>query len=163
MFLRVRGLLVVLTCFFGSASAQAPASLTGPYYATPAWDQTLTSTRFLVLIGFSNQAVLDRETGLVWERSPDTGPTTWLFARWGCINKKIGAVQRKGWRLPSINELASLLDPSHSSPSLPTNHPFTNVQSAIYWSATTFTPASADEPPLAWAATLTTGSVGPES
>jgi hypothetical protein len=164
MFLTFRGLFVVLACFFGSAAAQAPALLTGPYYATPAWDQTLaSSTRFLILIGFSNQAVLDRETGLVWQRSPDTAPTTWLNARSGCINKSVGAVQRKGWRLPSINELASLLDPNHSSPALPPNHPFLNVQSAIYWSATTYTPTSAGEPPLAWAVELNTGGVGFES
>src|SRR5215510_13153561 len=82
--------LVVLALavpYASSAAAQASVQLTGPYYATPAWDQTLaSSTRFLILIGFSNQAVLDRETGLVWQRSPDTAPTTWLNARKGCIN-----------------------------------------------------------------------------
>ena len=117
MFLTFRGLFVVLASFFGSAAAQGVLPLTGPYYPTPAWDQTLaSSTRFLILIGgFSNQAVLDRETGLVWQRSPDTAPTTWLNARKGCINKSVGAVQRKGWRLPSINELASLLDQVHTA------------------------------------------------
>src|SRR5262249_11284788 len=108
MFLTFRGLFVVLASFFGSAAAQGVVQLTGPYYPTPAWDQTLaSSTRFLILIGFSNQAVLDRETGLVWQRSPDTAPTTWLNARKGCINKSVGGVQRKGWRLPAINERGS--------------------------------------------------------
>ncbi len=50
---------------------------------------------------------------------------------------------RKGWRLPTLQELASLIDPSVAAPSLPAGHPFTNVQSSVgdfpplYWSATT--------------------------
>ncbi len=72
-------------------------------------------------------------------------------------------MQRKGWRLPSINELASLLDPNRSGPALPPNHPFLNVQPAIYWSATTYAPTSAGDPPLAWAVELNNGGVGYES
>ena len=111
----------------------------GPYYAEPAWDQTLPAVaRFMNLNNFAGAAVLDRETGLVWERSPEapTSPPTWNQAIFGCINKTTGG--RKGWRLPSIPELASLIDPSVSpGPTLPAGHPFTNVQSAFYWSATT--------------------------
>jgi len=44
---------------------------------------------------------------------------------------------RKGWRLPSVHEIASLVDPAKVNPALPTGHPFTNVQSSAYWSATT--------------------------
>ena len=51
-----------------------------------------------------------------------------------CPNKNVGG--RKSWRLPSFPELASLIDPSNANPTLPTGHPFTNVQSAHYWSAT---------------------------
>jgi hypothetical protein len=42
-----------------------------------------------------------------------------------------------GWRLPTLQELTSLVDPSVSVfPTLPTGHPFQNVQ-PTYWSATT--------------------------
>jgi hypothetical protein len=45
---------------------------------------------------------------------------------------------RLGWRLPTVNELASLVDPSRSDPALPAGHPFNDVQlSDHYWSATT--------------------------
>jgi uncharacterized protein DUF1566 len=35
-----------------------------------------------------------------------------------------------------IEELASLVDPSQFNPALPSGHPFKNVQSSEYWSAT---------------------------
>jgi hypothetical protein len=46
---------------------------------------------------------------------------------------------RKGWRLPTIEELASLLDPNNpdGNPDLPLGHPFSFVLSSHYWSATT--------------------------
>ena len=104
----------------------------------PNWDKNLPAAqRFAVLAAFNNTAVRDNETGLVWEQSPQMATATWTNARHGCINKTVG--NRKGWRLPSIPELASLVDPSVAppGPTLPAGHPFTNVQSAYYWSATT--------------------------
>lgn len=41
------------------------------------------------------------------------------------------------WRLPNIKELLSLVDYSQSGPSVPPGHPFTSVQSSLYWSSTT--------------------------
>lgn len=104
----------------------------------PNWDKALPSTqRFVMLAAFNNDAVRDNNTGLVWEKSPQTVPATWNGARFACINKNIGG--QKGWRLPSIPDLASLIDPSVAppGPTLPSGHPFNNIQSAGYWSATT--------------------------
>jgi hypothetical protein len=116
----------------------------GPYYATPSWDQTLpTSTRFIILSNFASAAVLDRETGLVWERSPETATVDWNSARSSCISKNVGG--RKGWRLPAIAELTSLVDPTQN-PALPAGHPFTTVLSARYISAST----SRINTPSAW-------------
>lgn len=98
--------------------------------------------RFVVLADFNNEAVLDRETGLVWEKAPSTGIYPWSIeggtAALFCADKIVGV--RKGWRLPSIVELTSLIDPSIAlpGPALPLGHPFTNIQAAsYYWSATT--------------------------
>ncbi len=95
--------------------------------------------RFRVLGDFNNEAVLDRETGLVWERSPLTTIHQWSPARLQCTNRTTGG--RRGWRLPSVHELATLMDPNNldGNPDLPAGHPFdpTAVQSADYWSATT--------------------------
>jgi len=108
------------------------------------WDNRIDGpTRFHVLPAFENQAVLDRETGLVWERSPSTQPMAWSNARLFCAQKAVGG--RGGWRLPAFFELASLVDPlvqTAGVPQLPSGHPFLNVQAADYWSDTAF----ADEP-----------------
>ena len=113
----------------------AQTTAPGPYYATPSWDQQLpASTRFIVLSNWNNDAVLDRETGLVWEKVPPiTALSNWFDASSRCINLNTGG--RTGWHLPTIQELLSVVDRSQSNPSLPAGHPFT-VQ-GVYWSATT--------------------------
>jgi hypothetical protein len=132
------GLIVLSVVAFATTPAEAQITSPGPYYATPAWDQQLpASTRFIILSNWSSAAVLDRETGLVWEKSPSTVSMTWDVAQGHCNGMATG--NRKGWRLPKIQELASLIDPSVGSPgpNLPIGHPFSNVQADRYWSATT--------------------------
>jgi hypothetical protein len=103
---------------------------------------------------FGDAAVRDNETGLVWEKTLETIEVSWTDARAACADKDVGG--RKGWRLPSVSELASLVDPSISTgPTLPLDHPFTNVQSSVYWSATTM----AGNPKSAWLVFFDTGKV----
>jgi hypothetical protein len=121
-----------------SAEAAAQASVNGPYYATPSWDQTLpASSRFLVLANFNNQAVLDRETGLVWARAA-TPRVPYVEAYNECAHSSVGG--RMGWRLPALNEMSSLVDPAAASmPPLPTGHPFTGLNGDSFdrvWSST---------------------------
>jgi hypothetical protein len=172
------GLLVIGALALGTPAAHAQTTGNGPYYPVPSWDQTLTCTsaancpRFLVLSNFAGEAVMDRETGLVWERSPgDTDRDgdvdlddahTWADARIICAHRKtVGG--RKGWRLPSFAELSSLIDPSFFFPVLllPPGHPFgKNIQYSGYWSATT----DADRPDFAaWKVSFGDGDVAPSS
>ena len=45
----------------GMSGVVLGATGTGPYYATPSWDQKLPSdTRFIVLTNWNSEAVLDR-------------------------------------------------------------------------------------------------------
>jgi hypothetical protein len=121
----------------------------------PPWDRTLpSSTRFVVLSDMEGEAVLDRETGIVWQASL-LGSTVWGGARHSCANSAVG--NKKGWRLPSFAELASLIDPSVPipGPKLPPGHPFTNVQSGPYWSAST----NAVNPANAWLVDFGNGGV----
>jgi hypothetical protein len=132
---------------FAANPAGAATTAAGPYYANPSWDQTLpSSTRFIVLSNMNSAAVLDRETGLVWEQSPSTVTFPWLSAQFHC--NTLGTGGRLGWRLPTFQELASLVDPSVPSPgpTLPSGHPFGTVESSVYWSASTLAFNSA----LAW-------------
>lgn len=132
---RILGLLVLgAFAIVAPEGAQAVTS-TGPYYATPSWDQKLpAATRFVVLIDWNNEAVLDRETGLVWETSPDGTLTNHRDAQDECIAKSVG--NRKGWRLPFIHELASLVNTTQSLPALSPGHPFTVSINQSYWTAT---------------------------
>jgi hypothetical protein len=131
------GLLAAGLATVMAASAQTSAA--GPYYATPSWDQQLpAATRSVVLSNWDSKAVLDRETGLVWERSPST-EESWALATQTCYHSRVGG--RMGWRLPTLSELGSLFDPAafaaHVSPPLPVGHPFTGLPSrGTFWSGT---------------------------
>lgn len=105
------------------------------------WDRLLpTGGRFGLALG--GAAVLDRETGLVWEQSPSSSQFPWKISHFVCNTLRLGG--RMGWRLPAIQELASLVDPIQASPALPSGHPFTNVQvDSVYFSATSITDAVA--------------------
>jgi hypothetical protein len=110
------------------------------------------SERFVVLADFNNEAVLDKETGLVWEKSPAGSRYGWSDH---CADLFLGG--RKGWHLPTIEQLTSLADPSVlTGVTLPDGHPFTNVMSSQYWSATTV----ADAPGDAWGVSFYNGGVG---
>lgn len=119
------------------AAAQLSTTANGPYYSMPAWSQKLTTNRFVILANWNNEAVLDRETGLVWERAPRALAFSYLQIHLICNDRATGG--RKGWRVPTVQELASLVDPVVTSPgpALPPGHPFVDVQSVSYWSAST--------------------------
>jgi uncharacterized protein DUF1566 len=134
--------------------AQADSGV-GPYFLEPAWDRKLpASFRFFVLTDWNNEAVLDKETGLVWERTAPMGGQ-WELARILCAGRTTGS--RKGWRLPSVHELNSLFDPAilaaQTNLALPAGHPFNNVQPTVYWSAT----LDAANPNAAWMVDFTGG------
>jgi hypothetical protein len=76
----------------------------------------------------SDDVVLDKETGLVWERVPLAPsiyqtPPTWSESQAYCNALVKGG--RIGWRLPTLQELSSLVDPRiGTDPLLPSGHPF---------------------------------------
>ena len=91
-------------------------------------------------------AVLDKNTGLVWEQAPDALIHNWLGAIIACVEKNVGGTV--GWRLPSVVELNSVRDLSLPAPFVPVSV-FSGVQLAGYWSATAYV---GSEPPssAAW-------------
>lgn len=108
----------------------------------PAWHQTLSasggcnSERFDCVL--SDLAVLDRETGLVWDREPAATINNWGTSIRACRSLVIGTGSKahRGWRLPTVEEFQSLI----AFDDLPPGHPFTDVNpptNNVYWTATT--------------------------
>lgn len=103
----------------------------------------------------SNGTVTDNLTGLIWlknanctetvgEIAKGSGYLTWYNAiTWsnglasGACGLSDGSTAGQ-WRLPSIRELKSLVDRSRFNPVLPAGHPFSAVQTTVYWSSTSF-------------------------
>ncbi len=141
-------LLVPGLSFAGSLEPSDPPGPTmrtlDEIYSTNSWSKKLpcdsqtNCPRFEVLADFNNEAVLDKETGLVWEKAPRQGNTQdWNTAQSDC-NLLVDVGGRQGWRLPTLQELTSLTFTDVSKGwALPGGHPFSNVRSDIYWSATT--------------------------
>jgi hypothetical protein len=92
-----------------------------------------------------NGTMLDNLTGLIWLKSANRfAGQTWFNAlnaantlASGSCGFTDGSVAGD-WRLPNVKELQSLIDFGHFNPSLPLDHPFSGVQSSLYWSSTTY-------------------------
>ncbi len=129
---------------------------TGPM---PSWSRKITGDRFELVLYNENEhkyeAVLDHETGLVWQRTTYNVTRDWYIAQSYCYALLLGG--RQGWRLPTIDELATLIDSSQPSPKLPAGHPFTDIpeENAYYWSAT----PDDENPDYAWRVVLKFGTI----
>ena len=147
MHFTVRACLAAIAITASLGASADSTSAVAPYYATPSWDQLLpASSRFVLLANWNNDAVLDRETGLVWPRDPMKGISVYrspavtvdlIEAQLRCGTMNLAG--RSGWRLPTASELQSLLDLSQPmrTLALPTGHPFLNVmtETDLYWTS----------------------------
>ena len=114
----------IAACVFGII-------LAGGLWPAAGHTEPVASRFTLVLEG---AGVKDNVTGLVWEREPDRIHDVWGASLSRCLTKDVGG--QTGWRAPSIDELKTLIDRSERDPALPTGHPFLNIKSEIYWTAT---------------------------
>jgi hypothetical protein len=110
--------------------------------------------RFVV----EQSVVLDRLTGLYWLQDAAISSRT---MDWDETLQYVKTLElplpesSMRWRLPTINELESLVDSSQHTPALPVDHPFENVRD-VYWSSTT----SFFETDWAWALYFNKGATG---
>lgn len=127
---------------FGSGVCRAQSTTPGSFYSMPSWNEKIPCDtaadcrRFLVLSHWGGAAVLDKETGLLWERTPSTSLVTWHQAEMGCNRRIVGG--RMGWRLPTVQELSRLANgiaTQHSVVVLPGGHPF-QLSRYVYWTTT---------------------------
>jgi hypothetical protein len=75
--------------------------------------------------------VTDKVTGLLWQQA-DSGEMTWEHARDYCAALSLGG--KSGWRLPSNQELFSILNHNNGKPAIDTNA-FTRTEAEYWWSA----------------------------
>jgi hypothetical protein len=98
--------------------------------------------------------VRDNRTGLEWVKSPhdldgNNNQQKWADAVSLC--KNLSYAGHKDWRLPSRDELESLV--AQHIPALPAGHPFIGVQGWYYWSGTSL----ANDKDLAWGVNMAEG------
>ena len=89
--------------------------------------------------------IRDNLTGLIWLKNANCfGAKTWDEALAACGKLAAGdcgladGSSVGDWRLPTVKDLQSLIDFNNYDPALPKRHPFTEVQSSAYWSATEY-------------------------
>ena len=85
--------------------------------------------------------ITDNKTGLMWQKDTPQELYTWQGALSYCESSTLAAYN--DWRLPSRNELQSIVDYSRYDPSI---DPIFNAVLSDYWSSTTF----ANSPDQAW-------------
>lgn len=130
-------------CVRGSGSSDAAVERRSDPFGS--WDAVLSSSgpvptdacvsfRFRCVMG--GAAVLDEETGLVWERTPSASVIIGTNADHECLNARFTG-GRGGWRLPTAGELYSLYDDSipDGSVKLPAGHPFNAAGADRFWTS----------------------------
>jgi hypothetical protein len=75
--------------------------------------------------------VTDQVTGLLWQQT-DGGEMTWEHARDYCAALTLAG--KSGWRLPSNQELFSILNHNNGKPAVDT-HAFTRTEAEYWWSS----------------------------
>ncbi|MDA8100270.1 MAG: DUF1566 domain-containing protein [Nitrospiraceae bacterium] len=86
--------------------------------------------------------ILDKNTGLIWLKDANIAslPVPYEGAKQYLSDMNSGRRPNFGfsdWRLPTINEIETLVDKASYYPALPMAHPFSNVQNHFYWSSST--------------------------
>ena len=113
-------------CFFGLFELAPPPSEDPP------------EPRF---IDHGDGTVTDNLTGLMWTK--DAQQIVWKYhwdtARTLCDSLIYPDIDGyTDWRLPSLEELQSLIDSNNNPPPLPSDQPFQNVLPFVYWTSTPY-------------------------
>ncbi len=80
--------------------------------------------------------IMDRSTGLTWQKQDDNGMHSWANALTYC-NSNTAGLSGSGWRLPNIRELVSIANYGATNPAIDSIY-FPSTESLYYWSSTTY-------------------------
>jgi hypothetical protein len=107
------------------------------YYGAVVGTSKKASSKQVSLVRYSladdSATVTDHKTGLVWEMAVNGGVRTWAAAEQYCADLVLGG--KSDWRLPSIDELETIVDYSRTEPAI---DPLFQCRSDYYWSDSTF-------------------------
>jgi len=114
---------VIISSIAGDLQPSAPPAPTMKTLneIPPSWSQTLPGASRYTLV-LNDDAVLDKETGLVWQQDPAAVLRTWNQAIQRCYDAGTG--RRAGWRLPTVSEMGSLFGDWDGSHAISAGHPF---------------------------------------
>lgn len=88
-----------------------------------------------------NETVTDHKFGLVWQRADDEEHRNWTSAKQYCSDLVLGG--KSNWRLPSVDELPTIVDHSRVNPAI---DPAFQCRSVYYWTGSTYV----NNPAHAW-------------
>ncbi|MCD6361375.1 MAG: DUF1566 domain-containing protein, partial [Armatimonadetes bacterium] len=86
------------------------------------------------LVDNGDRTVTDTSTGLMWQKEGPVSTMNWEDALAYCENLLLAGYS--DWRLPTIKELASIVNLDRCDPAIDTEY-FPNTVSSYYWSSTT--------------------------
>ena len=106
-------------------------------------------------VGGAGKVVSDSQTKLMWQQGAAGGVYKWVEAKSYCDGLVYAGF--KDWRLPSVHELATLVDYSIASPGPTIDQAvFPGTKQNYYWSAS----VRAGNPSVGWYVNFDSGNVG---
>ena len=95
----------------------------------------MASSKQVSLVRYSlsggGDTVTDHKTGLIWQRTDDGQFRNWDAAGQYCADLSLGG--KRDWRLPSMDELLTIVDYSRFLPAI---NPVFDCNDGYYWSST---------------------------
>ena len=71
----------------------------------------------------TEEGIIDNQTGLIWKAEDEPG--------WFTFDKAVEHAKNTDWRVPTIDELNSIVDRTKFNPA---SNPIFNMKSSVYWS-----------------------------
>ena len=128
-------------CSNNSSEITCPSSPTADFYGQDAQYATkgkCISQSFQTKIISEEKIVTDLNSGLIWQQTIPNEKNTWEDANNYCNNLNYGSYS--GWRLPTVQELLTIVDNNKNTPPLINSTYFPNTPKAAFWSLTAYTP-----------------------